>query len=274
MGHFDFDTLIVNPGLQLIAVNIFKNLDIRTLSTCRIVSNLWKNFIDNDRNWWRKLLKCDKILHYDSNVRQNYPEIFETLDYISQKETLDNLKLFGYFILDYLGNQGMTKFDTFLHYAAHRNRFDIFDLLIKTPTMTSLNIKNVKHNQLYGTLLGNACIANQLEVLDFFMNLQGPKKIDFNQTVNGFTLFHEACNSGNVEIVKLFLKNADTLQIDLNVPANNGRTPFMYSKSQVLPLLLSDERIDVNAVDYKGETLLSEAFSCYEKGILEVNELG
>ena len=44
------DELIHNPGLALIASNIFKYLDPQSLGRCRRVSKGWKTFIDNDRS--------------------------------------------------------------------------------------------------------------------------------------------------------------------------------------------------------------------------------
>ena len=43
------DELVTNPGLQHVALYIFKKLDPKTLGNCRLVSREWKNCIDNGK---------------------------------------------------------------------------------------------------------------------------------------------------------------------------------------------------------------------------------
>ena len=139
------------------------------------------------------------------------------------------------------------------------------------------------------TLLGNACMKNQWEIIEFYMNLEGTKQIDFNALHDSegtdvgptpITLFHEACKHGSVDVVKLFLKHADKLKIELNPGSrnlpNSGLfligTPLMSTISiEVLMLLLSDSRIDVNAKDFFGETALTKIFKgAFELEVIEV----
>ena len=275
------DELVRNSGLQHIAQNIFQHLDLPTLSRCRQVSSSWKICIDNDKYWWKKLLKHKSFIWTGNGM--DLPDLVETLNYICAKETLANMKLFGQLVLDYFlclkkpqlwkGFRESASFDTPIHYAAHKNRLDIFDFLANIPVLPNLNIQNRYEysDQLQGTLLGNACAENQTLVLEYFMNLKGAKKIDFNCKIEGyeegdrgFSLFHEACKFGNIEVVKLFLKYADELNIDLNLRESTcveRWTPFMLTSStEVLELLLNDKRIDVNATNDDGDTLLSYAF--------------
>ena len=53
------DELVTNPGLQHVALYIFKKLDPKTLGNCRLVSREWKDCIDNGKvgkYWVRKQL--------------------------------------------------------------------------------------------------------------------------------------------------------------------------------------------------------------------------
>merc|ERR1712004_313961 len=47
--HFRIEKLIQNPGLQHIALSIFKELDPKSLANCRVVSKEWKACIDQDK---------------------------------------------------------------------------------------------------------------------------------------------------------------------------------------------------------------------------------
>ena len=53
------DELVLNPGLQHVAIYIFKKLDPKSLANCRLVSKKWKDCIDNGKVgkfWLRKQL--------------------------------------------------------------------------------------------------------------------------------------------------------------------------------------------------------------------------
>ena len=46
---FPIETILQNPGFQLISRNIFKYLKLKDFSNCRLVSKSWKQFIDGDK---------------------------------------------------------------------------------------------------------------------------------------------------------------------------------------------------------------------------------
>ena len=50
------DDLVHNPGLEHIALQIFKLLDIKSHTTCRLVSQEWRDCIDNDKCLLQKQL--------------------------------------------------------------------------------------------------------------------------------------------------------------------------------------------------------------------------
>ena len=61
--HFRIEKFIQNPGLQHIALAIFKNLDPKSLGNCRVVSKEWKACIDQEKYWWNlQLVKCKEII--------------------------------------------------------------------------------------------------------------------------------------------------------------------------------------------------------------------
>ena len=62
--HFRIDKFIENPGFHHIALEIFKNLDPKSLGNCRQVSKDWMELIDTDSSkfWWKfQLDKCEDI---------------------------------------------------------------------------------------------------------------------------------------------------------------------------------------------------------------------
>ena len=112
----DVDQLVHNPGLQHLALYIFKLLDFTTLTTCRAISKSWKAVIDNDKHWWKLLLfKCTGVcVYYTTEIesynswllspkflKDLYPKFVDTFDYICDKETLDTVEMFTKFMIDY-----------------------------------------------------------------------------------------------------------------------------------------------------------------------------
>ena len=284
---FEIEKFIRNPGFQHIALAIFKKLDPKTLGNCRAVSKEWKACIDQDKYWWHlQLVKCKEIMRlscYGANGRtsleNSYPEFMKTMDHIYEKESMDNMKSFVTFMSRYrlklIEIRSKHEWDTPLHFAADENRIDIFDLLVDSPHMKNMNVESLGYSDSSSncqhSFLADACFKNQVEVIQYYMNLNGDKKIDFNKippSQNGYgcTLFHAACDSNHFEVIKLFLDRADELQIDLNArEIRDGKTPFMFAmKPEVVKLLLADERIDANAIDGIGHSALYYVSDCYD----------
>ena len=270
---FRIDILIGNPdpGLQNIAMSIFRNLDPKSVGTCRAVSKGWLEFINNDTHkcWWKlRLSQCKKLFNvyqpgtFGKSLGEAYPFFMMTMDYIYENESKENIKLFFTFMLNYRQSlpktleQHRSDWESPLHFAAVGKRFDIFDLLVKSPYMKNLNVHSFSFrefawgfNEFY--LLEEACRDNQTDVIEYFMNLKGDQAIDFNERLylgRTRTLFHQACESNQVDVVKLFLENADRLKIDLNVRDKHlDDYPIMLvKKREVMELLLNDERIALN----------------------------
>ena len=118
------DELVHNPGLEHIALHIFKYLDPKSVGQCRAVSKGWKSFIDNDKFWWMQILDGKMIIYVNpiqfllsfdfrwENVHMcpardpsDQFEFFfnfkDTFVHIKENETLENLRRFGKFVLDF-----------------------------------------------------------------------------------------------------------------------------------------------------------------------------
>ena len=90
--YIRLDELVCNPGLEHVALQIFKNLDRKSLGSCRCVSKGWKACIDDDKHWWQSL-----ILDYKSfmvkKVHKRYTndqleEFIEAMQYVHDNESL------------------------------------------------------------------------------------------------------------------------------------------------------------------------------------------
>ena len=107
-----------------------------------------------------------------------------------------------------------------------------------------------------------------MEIVDFFMNLQDDRKIDFRKVAyNGSALFHEACKSGSYEVVQLFLDRRRELKIRLSI---YGDFLIWSIKSKpVLELLLKDEKKTTNKLR---PTALLEALEVLDDEFKEITE--
>ena len=125
---------IKKPGLQHVAMNIFKYLDPRNLGNCRQVSKGWKALIDNEKDWWQALLKKSYSIFYH------------------EKGLTKDVKVLGRFTLDYyLSDPHQTlhktewsfkwKWDRPLHHAIDQNRVDIFKILAAWPYLINFNLQ-------------------------------------------------------------------------------------------------------------------------------------
>ena len=268
----DIDCFVQNLGFQHIAVNIFKHLDHRSLGNCRRVSKGWKTLIDQEKDWWQAVLKCLKF--WGPLYIRNFGK---ALTCIIEEGSAKDIKVLGRFLLNYYCCTNQTIPDSPLHYAVDQNRVDIFKILAGLPYFKDFNIKNLSfptRKQWHNTLLGNACVENRVEIVDFFMNLQGDRKIDFRSVAyNGCTLFQEACKSGSDKVVQLFLDRAEELNIDLNSGGFIGPFILAANSKPVLDLLLKDQRINVEATDGYERTALLRIFSETEENMEIIDTL-
>ena len=277
------DELVKNSGLKHVALNIFKKLSPEDLGNCRLVCKGWQECIDNDKYWWQQVqfAHCKRVittyrsvLDGDETLYEYCPELMDVIEYVFQKEPLENMKLFSEFMMDYedyvteemerdCGPSQVPEILGPLHYATEQEDFPILKMFVRSP-MKNLNDWDWnRYDDLeprHNSLLGHAIYRGQVKVIEFFMT-EGREKVDFNYIYGDVSLFHEACRSNNAEIVKLFLDHATELNIDLNPKDDSwhvdGMTPFMLTKTkEVAELLLGDERIDVNATDNGHGTIL------------------
>ena len=71
-----------NPGFQHISENIFRLLDKKSLTDCRLVNSLWKSLVDRQTFWLRKL----NTENPKSDVRRSWDNLIQELDEDDQLE--------------------------------------------------------------------------------------------------------------------------------------------------------------------------------------------
>ena len=266
------DEFVCNPGLEFIAHKIFEYVDCHeTLMNCRLVSKSWKNCLDRNRKWW--ILQLDKIRKYKFDIGDAYekadfcefdPEFVEEVLFDIEKSnfSFEDLKTFVNLMKDFISNRRGTSFPCPLHYAARHGRLDFFRVLTKTH-LKDFNVVIESSYDECSTPLSVACYNGQLEIIEFYLNLEGERKIDFNSTdETGLTLFHYACHSGLPENVQFVMKYSEILKLDLDIHGNDGLTPFMMACTArrkcktVVELLLRLDCIDFNARDEYGKNVV------------------
>ena len=98
----EFNTIIKSPGLQHIAIDIFKLLDKESLMNCRSVNHAWKNIMDQPMFWLNSLSSNvklgitrdelqDQLQNEDWEYSSNASTIGDDSDYEREFE-FDNLK--------------------------------------------------------------------------------------------------------------------------------------------------------------------------------------
>ncbi len=80
--------------------------------------------------------------------------------------------------------------------------------------------------------------------------------------------FIHACSIGNEEIIKLFLYSKRTIDYNCVNRQGNSGIHFASKRANIIPLLLEDSRIDVNALDHEGDSVLGFACDAAMKPIL------
>ena len=111
---FPLENLVEDAGLRHIGILIFKFLDLKSFANCRLVSKGCKDLIDEDKTWWQRILKSEKIWErffrpcfnfsgrFDFSFdRAKYNALFQCVNSIIENETYINISILGRFFLDF-----------------------------------------------------------------------------------------------------------------------------------------------------------------------------
>ena len=87
---FPIDTLLQNPGYDLISRNIFKYLKLKDFENCRLVSKSWKQFIDEDKY----LAKVQLTEVFSLYSKRKYIRKITPFNFVCRKSSVRIVKLF------------------------------------------------------------------------------------------------------------------------------------------------------------------------------------
>ena len=185
--------LMDNPGLCHIVQKISSFLDVRSLSQCRLVSQSWKNLIDNDRPWLTfqiefihgqikkgksKIISKEK--YEGKTIKELFPEWISFTEQNLKKLSLPKLKYFVIEMWNYLKNEEYICNP--FHFAVYQSNVSFVQILIDAGIDLSM------------------------------------------KTLDGLTPFHLACGKGKLAMVELMIKYAPTF--DETLTTNSGSTIF------------------------------------------------
>ena len=242
-----FPFVIHGKSTPHIADRIFQLLDRESLVESRLVSNSWKNFIDNKTPLWGELLPDDYIdvvragrLDLCRLIIKNNPR-----DYYGRIDK--NPPCYAYR-------------NTPLHHAAELGLLEVCQLI-----MDNIEAKNPS-GECGFTPLHWAAEHGQVEVCRLIM--ENIKNKNPGQDDN-ITPLHRAAENGRVEVCRLIMDNV----VDGNPADDDGDTPLHYSARQghleVCALILDNIK-DESPRNINRATPLDLA---EEKGHLEVVQL-
>ena len=248
--------IINNRGLDHIAIQIFGYLSHKELIKCRLVSQVWKDFVDKEKLLQQKLkeLMDTKIImvlvkrfpkwHYiinrflESENTVHVAEFIELLDYYTFKAN----------------ELSVWKYGTPTHLASADGKVNFLKLL--NENNISLDDKIILFNPQSPFEL--AVSEGQAEVVKFFID---QVYMDINQKdIHGSTHLHMACHYKRRNVVEKLLECSD---IEVNSRDSRGSTPLhvavdnpddMQSCLEIVELLTQHKDIKIDALDADGFT--------------------
>ena len=97
--NLDWDKLMMNPGLVHITDHIFSYLEIQDLANSRLISKVWKNYIDHtSKIWWVLQLQS---LKKHTDILEIFPHYQPVFAHFENQAKQINLKDFCLFMRIY-----------------------------------------------------------------------------------------------------------------------------------------------------------------------------
>ena len=246
---------LINPGLQHLAVLIFKNLDLENLANCQIVSKHWKTSI---------ILSKLQVKHYitrfivtlDMTEIHKLPwtqNLIELDKRLYKFKDIENLKMFLKNSKIHENLQDQTLLDYTVKYGHH----DIVILLLEYTELRDIDIDSIHY----------ACEKGHFKVIKILLGLLPNAYAKLNETdENGRNVLHHACR--NYDILKSIFDYDMAYKINFNARDIHGYTPFhnacremreMKNEYKVVKLYLEhsqSKNIMLNSTNYRSETPL------------------
>ena len=194
-----------------IARDIFKELNNESLTTCRSVSRLWCDYLDDQKFCWVRMIQ--RYRRNMGNAYQQWKKVFKNTPVEFAKEISVSTQQFLASSLLHIDYSRIEFHWSPLHIAAGQGNIELCKNIFE-------KIKNTQPRIQYKwTSLHLAARLGHEEICEFLMdNLED--KNPFDQ--NGMTPFHYAAERGLTNVCRLTIENID----DKNPAAPNGCTPL------------------------------------------------
>ena len=217
-----------NPGLEHLVSNIMKRLSPKDLGNCRLLSKVWRDYIDDPvrKELWykpqfnviyRAYVKASKERCPDS--RPGDPQLYfdnledwmQVIRDVYNSGDITKMKIFTKnmlrLVLDKYGD-GDVRSNTPLHRAVRDNNLDFLKML----PYDVIDLSQTDYQD--ETAFFEACYCGKKEIVEFLVNEAeyGAKWLNMCPFVykgTDVSPFEVACRNGDVDIVELLLKNSD-----------------------------------------------------------------
>ena len=227
----DLEALLLNPGLSHIVSNISRFLDVKSMAQCRLVSQAWKDVIDNQREWL--IFQLDYINRSKKNffscssdsfsIMEKFPEWHGIIETFIKVKSISRLKDFVNYLWIYFEDEEVNRPNP-LHYAIVNSNIGFVQLLIEVGI--DLNMRNRSGKN----CLHVACEKGSIEMVQYIIS-----HFDFDPTLktkDGRTIFHFAAMNENCDVAKLICSK---FKFD-NCPDEEGLTPLYTALAMFAPI--------------------------------------
>ena len=281
------EKFIENPGLEHLAQNILKEIDIKSLTACRLVSKTVQNYIDSDIAFYEVQVKQalarieERVQLY---VKENQHEIglflrrreyiyvhLKKLNVQDKKLLIEFLRMRAVALSIPYRNTGFHLSMDILQYACYNNHSEIVKILLKV--VSPYDISSYISYTADSSPLDFVCRRGNVNCLEVILE-HGSKIYGLEKGLR------TACYFGQVNIVKLLLEYAKNHNnLDLNrTSISMGRSPFYIAcqsgNVDIVEVFLhhfqEDRSLNLNLRDHAQNTPLHEVCKLGKTEVLEL----
>ena len=160
-----------------IAEKVFEQLDDKTLTKCKEVSQIWKQFIDDRNLPWVRIVQIPTVLTFGKTYLHLAAETGQTATFKTIFQNEDEK------------NPSDIKGITPLHIASNYGLIEIVELLIQSSVRFKIDL-NTKGGLFDQTAFHMACMKNQTKTAELLIQKSSSFNIDLNSVdSNGRTAF-------------------------------------------------------------------------------------
>ena len=227
--------------------DIFKELDDKTLTTCRNVSRLCCDYLDDEKFLWVRMIQS-----YRNNMGISYPHWNKVL----KNTPFELVKEFSVSTQQFFKDDASRNefYWSPLQIVAEQGNFELCKYILEKTNDTKPRIKYNRDEFYYTHPILMAAKKGHEEICKVLIDNSGEKN---PSDVFGMTIFHFAAKKGLTDVCKLIIKNID----NKNPAALNGCTPLHLAAEEghlEIIRLIVETGVDKNSL-FNGKTPLDLA---------------